>query len=93
MLRVPCLSSLAFFYALNFLFWPLRPLQTMWRVVRGRPFTWVERFLHAGFRQYVLRRTVSRVERVHAPSGPLLVQQLATRRTPRAVQRRIRSAS
>jgi len=61
MLRVLCLGSMAFFYALSFFFWPLRPVRTFWRVVRGRPFTWIERFLHAGFRQYVLGRRVSRV--------------------------------
>jgi hypothetical protein len=53
---------MAFFYLLSFVFWPLRPLQTLWRVLRGRPFTWMERFLHAGFRQYVLGRKVSRLE-------------------------------
>jgi radical SAM superfamily enzyme YgiQ (UPF0313 family) len=61
-LRLVCLGSMAFFYLLSFVFWPLRPLQTLWRVLRGRPFTWMERFLHAGFRQYVLGRKVSRLE-------------------------------
>ncbi len=66
-LRLICLASMAYFYVLSFLFWPLRPLQTLWRVVRGRPFTWLERFLHAGFRQYVLRRRVSRLPIVTTP--------------------------
>jgi anaerobic magnesium-protoporphyrin IX monomethyl ester cyclase len=61
MLRFFCLGSMAFFYVVSFLFWPWRPLQSLWRVGRGRPFTWLERFLHAGFRQYVLRRPVSRL--------------------------------
>ena len=61
MLRFLCLGSMAFFYVLNFLFWPVRPVRTLWRVLRGRPFTWIERFLHAGFAQYVLRRKVSRM--------------------------------
>jgi radical SAM superfamily enzyme YgiQ (UPF0313 family) len=65
-LRVLCLGSMAFFYVLSFLCWPLRPAQTLWRVLRGRPFTWIERFLHAGFRQYVLRRKVSRVATARA---------------------------
>jgi tRNA A37 methylthiotransferase MiaB len=63
MLRVVCLGSMAFFYALNYLFWPWRPFQTAWRVLAGRPFTWMERFLQGGFRQYVLGRKISRVER------------------------------
>ncbi|HJQ83706.1 MAG TPA: radical SAM protein [Candidatus Binatia bacterium] len=62
MLRFLCLGSMAWFYCLSFLFWPFRPMQTLWRVFRGRPFTWIERFLHAGFRQYVLGHKVSRVE-------------------------------
>ena len=69
-LRLLCLGSMAFFYALSFLFWPARPLQACWRVLRGRPFTWLERFLHAGFRQYVLRRKVSRVERQLGAAAP-----------------------
>ena len=60
-LRRLCLGSMAFFYVLHFLVRPLRSVQAMWRVLRGRPFTWLERFLHAGFRQYVLRRKVSRL--------------------------------
>src|SRR5206468_2802013 len=36
MLRVLCLGSMAFFYALSFFFWPLRPVRTFWRVVRAR---------------------------------------------------------
>jgi len=70
MLRFFCLSSMAFFYALSFLFWPFRTVETLWRVARGRPFTWLERFLHTGFRQYVLRRKVSRPAIVtHHPSS------------------------
>jgi len=59
-LRRLCLGSMAFFYVLHFLVRPLRSVQAMWRVLRGRPFTWFERFLHSGFQQYVLRRKVSR---------------------------------
>jgi hypothetical protein len=59
-LRLLCISAMGFFYSLSFLLWPLRSVQSMWRVVRGRPFTWLERFLHAGFRQYVLHRKISR---------------------------------
>ena len=55
------LGSMAFFYVLHFLVRPFRGVQVMWRVLRGRPFTWLERFLHAGFRQYVLQRKVSRL--------------------------------
>jgi len=44
MLRLLCLGSMAWFYALSFLFWPFRALRTPWRVLRGRPFTWLERF-------------------------------------------------
>jgi radical SAM superfamily enzyme YgiQ (UPF0313 family) len=92
MLRVLCLGSMGYFYLLSFLFWPLRPLQTAWRVVRGRPFTWMERFLHAGFRQYVLRRKVSRV--VIADTAPIAPRQErhgvfgnAARLAPRAHRR------
>src|SRR5581483_2645338 len=85
MLRLLCLGSMAFFYVLNFLFWPLRPLQTLWRVVRGRPFTWMERFLHAGFRQYVLRRKVSRVEIIPR------AKPVAVRRAALATARPVRS--
>ena len=59
-LRRLCLGSMAFFYVLHFLVRPFRSVQAMWRVLRGRPFTWFERFLHSGFQQYVLRRKVSR---------------------------------
>ncbi len=69
-LRLVCLGSMAFFYVLSFLFWPHRPLQAAWRVLRGRPFTWIERFMHAGFRQYVLRRKVSRVPITRATATP-----------------------
>jgi radical SAM superfamily enzyme YgiQ (UPF0313 family) len=83
MLRLLCLGSMAYFYVLSFLFWPLRPLQTAWRVLRGRPFTWIERFLHAGFRQYVLGRKVSRVERSAPRSAPSAVRHPALARASR----------
>jgi radical SAM superfamily enzyme YgiQ (UPF0313 family) len=78
-LRWLCLSSMAFFYALSFLFRPLRAARSGCRVLRGRPFTWLERFVHAGFQQYVLRRKVSRVASV--PSAAPVVQHV---RWPRA---------
>lgn len=62
-LRLLCLSSMAFFYVLSYALWPLRPWRSLWRIARGQPFTWMERFVHAGFRQYVLGRKVSRVEK------------------------------
>lgn len=61
MLRAFCIGSMAFFYTLAFLFWPLRAVESGWRVLRGRPFTWLERFVYTGFRQYVLRQKVSRL--------------------------------
>src|SRR5207302_1596415 len=67
-LRWLCLGSMGFFYALSLLFRPFRTVQTAWRVVRGRPFTWLERFLHAGFQQYVLRRKVSRLATSPSPA-------------------------
>lgn len=82
-LRAVCLGSMAFFYALSFVFWPLRPAQTLWRVVRGRPFTWIERFLHAGFRQYVLGHKVSRRERIPASEPAVGVVATATMHRPR----------
>jgi len=63
-LRFLCLGSMAFFYLLSFLCWPTRTARSGWRLVRGRPFTWLERFVHSGFQQYVLRRKVSRRARV-----------------------------
>jgi hypothetical protein len=81
-LRLLCLGSMAFFYALSFLFWPLRPAKTVWRVARG-PFTWMERFLHAGFRQYVLRQKVSRREISGAPRVPPPVPEVAAVRVRR----------
>jgi len=59
-LRFLCLSAMAFFYAMSFTLWPLRSFQALWRMLTGKPFTWLERFLHNGFQQYVLRRKVSR---------------------------------
>jgi len=82
-LRVFCLSSMAFFYALSFLFWPLRAVETLWRVVRGRPFTWLERFLHTGFHQYVLRRKVSRLATVARLTSPVPTPAAAGRRASR----------
>jgi radical SAM family protein len=85
-LRMLCLGSMAFFYALSFLCWPLRPAQTLWRVVRGKPFTWMERFLHAGFRQYVLGHKVSRWERIASSVEPVagnVVVATTRRRRPR----------
>jgi len=54
----------------------------LWRVARERPFTWIERFRHAGFRPYVLRRRVSRVA-MRAPTEPVLVHRLAVGSAPR----------
>jgi tRNA A37 methylthiotransferase MiaB len=70
-LRLFCLTSMLFFYALSFTFRPQRLARAMWRIVRGRPFTWFERVLHEGVKQYVLRRRISRIARVEAaPGGP-----------------------
>jgi anaerobic magnesium-protoporphyrin IX monomethyl ester cyclase len=85
MLRVVCLGSMAFFYVLNYLFWPWRPFQTAWRVLAGRPFTWMERFLHGGFRQYVLGRKISRVEQ--RPRAAVAVTRLKPVR-PRQIRQR-----
>jgi radical SAM superfamily enzyme YgiQ (UPF0313 family) len=76
-LRRLCLGSMAFFYALSILFRPLRAVGSLWRVVRGRPFTWLERFLHAGFQQYVLRRKVSRVATVSPGRAAVRAPRLA----------------
>lgn len=83
MLRFFCLGSMAFFYMLSFLFWPLRAVQTLWHVGRGRPFTWLERFLHAGFRQYVLRRKVSQLATAVHPAARVPMQKVALHRVPR----------
>ena len=60
MLRLLCLGSMAWFYVAELPLLAVPSPATPWRVLRGRPFTWLERFLHAGFQQYVLRRKVSR---------------------------------
>ena len=91
-LRFFCLASMAWFYGLSFLFWPLRPVQTLWRIARGRPFTWIERFLHAGFRQYVLGRRAPRAVRAIAPVEALPLPQ-AGRRAPRMWRRVAGAAS
>lgn len=68
-LRWLCLGSMAFFYTLSLLCRPFRSLQGAWRLARGRPFTWLERFVHAGFQQYMLRRKVSRLATVPRSSS------------------------
>src|SRR5262249_29251337 len=60
-LRLFCLTSMAFFYVLSFSFRPLRVVQAGWHIVRGEPVSWAERVLHEGVKQYVLRRKISRV--------------------------------
>jgi hypothetical protein len=78
---------MAYFYVLHFLVRPVRGVQAIWRVLRGRPFTWFERFLHAGFRQYILRRKVSRVATVvRITPAPASV------RAPRIRHRAVRAA-
>ena len=67
-LRLFCVTSMLFFYVVSFLLRPQRVAQTTWRIVRGRPFTWFERVIHEGVKQYVLRKRISRVARVGA--GP-----------------------
>ena len=89
MLRLLCLGSMGFFYVLSFLFWPLRAMQALWRVVHGRPFTWLERFLYAGVRQYVLGRKVSQVA-ITATAVPAPVQHVAVRPAPRMRRRAAR---
>jgi len=91
MLRLFCLGSMAFFYTLSFLFWPLRAVRTVWHVLRGRPFTWLERFLHTGFRQYVLRRKVSRTAAA-PPASPLPVRHVDVRAASRMRQPPARAA-
>jgi tRNA A37 methylthiotransferase MiaB len=64
--RLLCVGAMGLFYSLSFLLRPLRWAQSFARVSRGRPFTWLERFVHTGFRQYVLGRKVPRPARALA---------------------------
>jgi anaerobic magnesium-protoporphyrin IX monomethyl ester cyclase len=66
-LRMFVLTSMAFFYALSFAFRPQRAVRALWHIVRGRPSIWIERVLHEGVKQYVLRRKISRVARTSFP--------------------------
>jgi hypothetical protein len=65
-LRLFCVTSMLFFYVLSFLLRPQRVAQTTWRIARGRPFTWFERVIQQGVKQYVLGRRISRVARIRA---------------------------
>jgi radical SAM superfamily enzyme YgiQ (UPF0313 family) len=73
-LRLICFASMLHFYVLSFLFWPLRAVQASWRIVRGRPFTWIERVVYAGIRQYVLKQKISWVAVVERPTPPAPAQ-------------------
>lgn len=65
-LRLFVLTSMAFFYALNFLIRPQRLARASWNIFKGRPHTWFEKVVHEGFKQHVLRRLPSRT-RVPSP--------------------------
>jgi anaerobic magnesium-protoporphyrin IX monomethyl ester cyclase len=73
-LRLFVLTSIAFFYALSFARRPQRIFASLGNIARGEPRTWFERVLHEGFKQWVLRRKLSRVatKRVPAATAPAL---------------------
>lgn len=59
-LRLFVLTSIAFFYLLNFTLRPRRLLQAIRNIVRREPKTWFENAVSAAFRQHVLRRLPER---------------------------------
>jgi len=59
-LRLFVLSSIAYFYALNFALRPHRLVRAIWNLCRGEPVTWFENTIAAAFRQHVLQRLPER---------------------------------
>ena len=54
-----------------------RSVKAVWRVATGKPFTWFERFLYGGLRQYVLGRKISRVATSEQPRPAPVVTRTA----------------
>jgi hypothetical protein len=88
-LRLLCLSAMGMFYAISFMKRPSRPLNVIWRIVTERPFTWLERFVYGGLRQYILGRKISRLAKTAATTR----EQAAVRVAPPALTPRCRAQS
>jgi hypothetical protein len=58
MIRFLCLSSMGLFYFLQFLFRPYRLFPLVLKVIQGKPFTWLERFLSTQIREKIFGRIV-----------------------------------
>jgi len=92
-LRAICLSSMGFFYFLSLAFRPQRFFRAVWNVTCAKPFTWLERFMYAGLRQYVLRRKVSQVAIVRRPAVPGTAPEVTLTRPPRVRRRAVRTVA